>query len=188
MRCRRWRGRGLPGSITDSVKTAPRAGFVLSLTGDGKTLLKGGAGFFYDRVPLNIPAFRYLPGRTVTELNPAGEAVSSTKYSNVISNGLQNSRSEVCNVELNREIASDFLVRVGYQQRNTVHGYFINPVALGSTGSLSLSDRGSDIYKEFQVTALYRVHRSTLNASYVHSRAYGDLNDFNQFSETTLWP
>ena len=144
-------------------------------------MLKGGAGFFYDRVPLNIPAFRYLPGRTVTELDSAGEVVSSTKYSNVISNGLQNPRSEVWNVELNREITSDLLVRVGYQQRNTVHGYFVNPIASGSTGSLSLSDRGSDIYKEFQVTALYRIHHSTLNASYVHSRAYGDLNDFNQF-------
>ncbi len=168
-------------SVTNSVNTAPRAGFVLSLTGDGKTVLKGGAGFFYDRVPLNVPAFRYLPGRTVTDLNSAGEVVSSTKYSNVISNGLQNPRSEVWNVELNREVTSDFLVRVGYQQRNTVHGYFVNPIASGSTGSLSLSDRGSDIYKEFQVTALYRIHHNTLNASYVHSRAYGDLNDFNQF-------
>jgi len=168
-------------SITDSVNMAPRAGFVLSLTGDGKTVLKGGAGFFYDRVPLNVPAFRYLPDRTVTELNPAGEVVSSTKYSNVISNGLQNPRSEVWNVELNREIKNDLLLRVGYQQRNTVHGYFVNPITSGSTGKLSLSDRGSDIYKEFQVTALYRIHGSTLNGSYVHSRAYGDLNDFNQF-------
>src|SRR5262249_30478806 len=31
------------------------------------------------------------------------------------------------------------------------------------------------------ITGLYRIHHSTLNASYVHSRAYGDLNDFNQF-------
>jgi hypothetical protein len=168
-------------SITNSINTAPRVGFVLSLTGDGKTMLKGGAGYFYDRVPLNVPAFRFLPDRTVTELNSAGEVASSTQYSNVISNGLQNPRSEVWNVELDREVTSDFLVRVGYQQRNTVHGYFVNPIASGSTGSLSLSDRGSDIYKEFQVTALYRIHCSTLNASYVHSRAYGDLNDFNQF-------
>jgi outer membrane receptor protein involved in Fe transport len=168
-------------SVTDSVNTSPRAGFVLSLTGDGKTMLKGGAGFFYDRVPLNIPTFPYLPSRTVSELNQAGEVISSTKYLNVITNGLQNPRSEVWNVELNREITSDFLVRAGYQQRNTVHGYFVSPIASGSTGILSLSDRGSDIYKEFQVTALYRIHHSTLNASYVRSRAYGDLNDFNQF-------
>ena len=168
-------------SITNSINMAPRVGFVLSLTGDGKTMIKGGAGYFYDRVPLNIPAFRFLPTRTVTELNPAGEVVSSTQYSNIIPNGLQNPRSEVWNIELDRQVTSDFLVRVGYQQRNTVHGYFVNPIASGSTGSLSLSNRGRNIYKEFQVTALYRIHDSTLNASYVHSRAYGDLNDFDQF-------
>ena len=168
-------------SVTDSANAAPRVGFAYSLTGDGKTVLKGGAGYFYDRVPLNIPSFRFLPDRTVTRLNPAGEVVSSTRYSNIISYDLENPRSEVWNVELNREVTSDFLVRVGYQQRNTVHGYFVNPVTSGPTGNLSLSDRGSDTYKEFQVTGLYRIHGSTLNASYVHSRAYGDLNDFNQF-------
>jgi outer membrane receptor protein involved in Fe transport len=168
-------------SVTGSANAAPRVGFVYSLTGDGKTVLKGGAGYFYDRVPLNIPSFRFLPDRTVTRLNSAGEVVSSTKYLNLISNGLENPRSEVWNLELNREVTSDLLIRVGYQQRHTVHGYFVNPVASGPTGSLSLSNRGSDIYKEFQVTGLYRIHGSTLNASYVHSQAYGDLNDFNQF-------
>jgi hypothetical protein len=163
------------------VNAAPRAGFVASLTRDGRTVLKGGGGFFYDRVPLNLPAFRYLPDRTVNELNPDGEIVRSTEYANVISHGLDNPRSEVWNLELNREVTSNLLVRVGYQQRHTVHGYYVNPEASGSAGNLSLSDRGNDIYKELQVTALYRIHHSTLNASYVHSRAYGDLNDFNQF-------
>ena len=167
-------------SITGAVNAAPRAGFVLSLTRDGKTVLKGGAGYFYDRVPLSIPSFRYLPDRTVSDLSPAGEIASSTEYSNLISGGLENPRSEVWNLELNREITGDFLVRAGYLQRNTVHGYFVSPFGSGPSGSLSLSDRGSDIYKEFQITGVYRIHHSTLNASYVHSRAYGDLNDFNQ--------
>jgi outer membrane receptor protein involved in Fe transport len=171
-------------SVTDSVNPAPRAGFILALTGDGKTLLKGGAGFFYDRVPLNIPAFLYLPERTVSELNPAGGVISSTQYANVISDGLRNPRSEVWNLEVDRQVTSDFLVRVAYQQRNTVHDFYLNPIASGTTGILALSDRGSDFYKEFQVTGRYRVHRSTLNASYVRSRAYGDLNDFNQFFGT----
>lgn len=168
-------------SVTDSVNTAPRAGFVLALTNDGKTLLKGGAGFFYDRVPLDVPAFPFLPSRTVNTLNPLGEVLSSTEYSNVISNGLRNPRSEVWNLEVDRQVTSDFLLRVAYQQRNTVHDFFLDPIAYGATGNLSLSDRGSDFYKEFQITGRYRIHHSTLNASYVRSRAYGDLNDFNQF-------
>jgi hypothetical protein len=168
-------------SVTDSVNPAPRAGFILALTKDNKTVLKGGAGLFYDRVPLNIPAFPALPSRTVSSLNALAEVLSSTEYANVIPNGLRNPRSEVWNLEVDREVTSDFLVRVGYQQRNTVHDFFLNPLANGPMGYLSLSDRGSDIYKEFQVTGRYRIHRNTLNASYVRSRAYGDLNDFNQF-------
>jgi hypothetical protein len=168
-------------SITGSLNAAPRAGFVLSLTGDGKTVIKGGAGFFYDRLPLNVPSFRSLPDRTVTQLNPSGSKIVSTSYENVIPNGLENPRSEIWNIELNREITNDFLVRVGYQQRNTVHNHFVNPIASGSTGRLELNDRGSDFYKELQITGTYRIHHSTFNASYVRSRAYGDLNDFNQF-------
>jgi TonB dependent receptor/Carboxypeptidase regulatory-like domain len=168
-------------SVTDSVNTAPRAGFILALTKDGKTMLKGGAGIFYDRVPLDIPAFPYLPSRTVNALNAARTVLSSTEYTNVISNGLRDPRSEVWNLEVDRQVTSDFLVRVAYQQRNTVREFFLDPIADGPTGNLSLSDRGSDFYKEFQITGRYRIHRSTLNASYVHSRAYGDLNDFNQF-------
>ena len=168
-------------SITDSVSTAPRAGFVLVLTGDDKTLLKGGAGYFYDRVPLDIPAFGYLPDRTVETLGPAGLALTSTAYANVISNRLRNPRSEVWNLEADRQVTSNFLLRVGYQQRNTVREFFINPISSGPTGILSLSNGGSDFYTEFQVTGRYRIHGSTLNASYVRSRAFGDLNDFNQF-------
>jgi carboxypeptidase family protein len=168
-------------SVTDSLNTAPRAGFILALTKDGKTLLKGGAGFFYDRVPLDVPAFPYLPPRTASTLDPLGKVSSSTEYANVITNGLRNPRSEVWNLEVDRQVTRDFLIRLAYQQRNTVREFFLDPIAYGPTGSLSLSDRGSDFYKEFQITGRYRIHSSTLNASYVRSRAYGDLNDFNQF-------
>jgi hypothetical protein len=50
-----------------------------------------------------------------------------------------------------------------------------------SRGILSLSNRGSSFYREFQITGQYKVRGSTLNGSYVRSKAYGDLNDFSQF-------
>src|SRR5712675_1334562 len=143
-------------SITNSVNTAPRAGFVLALTKDGKTLLKGGAGLFYDRVPLNIPAFPHLPTRTIAALNSTGGILGSTEYSNVIPNGLQNPRSEVWNLEVDREVIRNLLIRVGYQQRNTVHGFVLTPNAFGPTGILSLSNRGHDFYREFQITGRYQ--------------------------------
>jgi len=168
-------------STTDSVNAAPRIGFILGLTKDGRTMLKGGAGFFYDRVPLNIPTFTSLPARTVLAFDPAGQILSSTDYANVLSDGLRNPRSEVWNLEIDRQVTNDFLVRVAYQQRHTVHAFFLDPSTSGANGVLALSDRGNDTYRELQVTGRYRIRGSTLNASYVHSRAYGDLNDFNQF-------
>ena len=65
-------------TLTSSTHVAPRAGVLLSLTGDGKTLLKGGAGIFYDRVPLLLPAFPNFPNRTVTLFDRTGEVLSST--------------------------------------------------------------------------------------------------------------
>jgi hypothetical protein len=168
-------------SVTGSINTAPRAGFVLALTSDGKTVLKGGAGLFFDRVPLDIPAFPHLPGRTFVGLNPFGQTLSSTAYVNVISGGLRNPRSEVWNLELDRKILNNLLVRVAYQQRNTMHDFVLTPLTFGPTGLLSLANRGSDFYREFQVTGRYQMGHTTLNASYVRSRAFGDLNDFNQF-------
>jgi hypothetical protein len=154
---------------------------MLALTKDHRTLLKAGAGLFYDRVPLNAPAFPNLPDRTTLSFDAAGDVVSSVPYSNVITGGLRNPRSETWNVEVDRKVVENLLLRVAYQQRNTVDDLVVNPTTLAGNSLLSLASSGRDFYREFQVTGQYRIHRQTLNASYVRSRATGDLNDFNQF-------
>jgi hypothetical protein len=168
-------------TITSSTHAAPRAGYLLTLTKDGKTLLKGGVGLFYDRIPLMVPAFPNLPNRTVTGLGQDGQVVSSVFYQNKINGELQNPHSASWNLELDRQILTGLLLRVAYEQRNTTRDFVVSPVSSGTTGTLDLSNRGSDSYREFQVAARYQVARHVLNASYVRSRAFGDLNDFNQF-------
>lgn len=175
-------------SVTGATHLSPRVGFLLSLTRDSKTILKGGGGIFYDRVPLMIPVFEELPSRTVTILDPSGQQLSSTFYENRITAGLKNPRSTSWNLELDRKISSDLLLRIGYEQRNTAKDFIVNPLAQESSGILSLSNGGSDSYKEFQATARYQVRKSILNASYVRSKAFGDLNDFNQFFGTLAQP
>ncbi len=168
-------------SVTDSTHAAPRAGFTLALTSDRRTLLKAGAGLFYDRVPLNIPVFPRFPDRTVLALNSSGQVVDSATYVNVITGGIRNPKSEAWNVELDRQVLSNLLVRVAYQQRNTVNVFVVTPLTAPNSAQLSLANRGRDFYREFQITGRYQIHRHTLNASYVRSQASGDLNDFNQF-------
>lgn len=166
-------------SITDSVSTAPRAGFAYMLTKDAKTVLKGGGGLFYDRVPLNVASFPLLPDRTVSTLYPARPIWTSETYVNTIQRGLRNPRSVGWNVELDRQIGSALVLKAGFQQRNTARDFVLDPQA--GTGRLLLSNTGRSFYRELQFTGQYKLRRGTLNASYVRSKAFGNLNDFNQF-------
>jgi len=168
-------------SVTSATHSAPRAGLTLALTQDRRTLLKAGGGLFYDRVPLNVPVFPEFPNRTILNFDAAGQVVSSVPYTNVITGGINNPRSAAWNVELDREVADNLLVRVAYQQRNTVDNLSVSPLTTASGSFLSLANRGRDFYREFQITGRYQIHHDTLNASYVRSRATGELNDFNQF-------
>jgi len=168
-------------TITHSTNAAPRAGFLLALTRDGKTLLKGGVGLFYDRVPLMAATFPDLPDRTVTLLGEYANPVSSVSYQNRIDGGLRNPRSTSLSLELDRQLLSNLALRVAYEQRNTSDDFIVSPFSEGTTGVLALSNHGADWYREFQVTGRYRVGDLLLNASYVRSRAFGDLNDLDQF-------
>ena len=173
-------------SITDSVSTAPRAGFAYMLTRDAKTVLKGGIGLFYDRVPLNIASFAFLPDRTVSTLSSAGSTWASQTYVDSIARGLRNPRSVGWNIEMDRQISSALVVKAGFQERNTALDFALDPQA--AVGRLSLSNSGRSFYREFQLTGRYKVRRGTINASYVRSKAFGNLNDFNQFFGNSAVP
>jgi hypothetical protein len=164
-------------TVTGSTHVAPRGSMLLTLTSDGKTLLSGGAGIFYDRIPLMLATFPNLPKRAVSMYDSTGQISSSTAFVNTIVGGLQNPRSTSWNVELERQVTSRFTARAGYEERNTARDFVVSPVTGTESGVISLSNGGSDSYREFQVTGRYQVPRATVNASYVHSRAYGDLNE-----------
>ena len=179
-------------TVTGSIHAAPRAGFLLALTGDGKTLLKGGVGMFYDRVPLIYPIFEQLPYRTVSLLDSNGQASSSISYLNQITGGLHNPQSTAWNVALERQVLEPLTLRVGYEQRNTSKVFVVSPVSEGNIGIIALSNSGRDTYQEFQVAGRYKLPRFLLNGSYVHSRAYGNLNDpslfFGNYPQAVIQP
>ena len=122
--------------------------FSLQLTGDGKTLLKGGVGLFYDRIPLMVPIFPDLPNRTVTVLGqvalhrflPKHESTAASK-TRAAHHGISNSTASFsqacrCGLLMNNAIRPGTLL------------YRLSPQ--GTTGILELSNRGSDSYREFQ--------------------------------------
>ena len=164
-------------TITSSTHVEPRGGVVLSVTPNGKTLLRAGAGIFYDRVPLMLPPFAEFPGRTVTLIGPGDQASSSTAFVNHIVGSLENPRSTTWNVDIERQVTARLAIRAGYENRVTARDFIVSTASESQSGVIALSNGGSDCYREFQVSGRYQFPRATVNGSYVRSRAYGDLND-----------
>ncbi len=179
-------------TVTGSAHVAPRGGVTITLGHDGKTLLKAGAGIFYDRVPLLLPNFERLPERAVTVYDLSGLNPQITTFANRITGSIENPRSTTWTVEFDRQVTNELAVRIAYENRNTARNFIVTSVASGPTGTIALSNGGSDSYREFQIAGRYQVSRATLNASYVHSRAYGDLNDpflfFGNYPQAVIQP
>lgn len=165
-------------SISDTYNFSPRLGMAYMLTDDGRTVLRGGAGFYYDRVNLNVPTFAGIPSRTETRFSPSGEILSISEYRHRVRGEFQNPRSIAWSLQLDREVFRNFFLRTGYQQRTTTRTFLVQPETSAVGNYLTLGNDGRDRYREFEVSTRYRANdRSQLSASYVRSQAVGDLND-----------
>jgi hypothetical protein len=171
-------------SLSDENNFAPRFGFSFLPTKDGHTVIRGGAGLFYDQIQLNVASFTQLQDRIITLFAADGITITSgpTLRLFVLDNSeFEVPRSANWNLEIDREWFKNFNVRVGYQERLSSREFIVNPSpALGNV--LLLSNNGRSSYREFQLTSSYRFRaHSQFVASYVRSKAYGDLNDFNSY-------
>jgi outer membrane receptor protein involved in Fe transport len=175
-------------SLSDEAHVAPRIGLAIAPFQSGLTVIRGGVGYFYDRINLNIPTFTHLPERTVTRFSEAGSMSRRLAYPHILAGPLDNPRSTAWNLEVQKQVIPNLLLRAGYSQRITVRNFFLEPVQAADSGCLMLSNAGRDRYREFDVTARYQIRGHVLNASYVRSGAIGDLNDFNQFFGNTPNP
>jgi len=160
---------------------APRIAFAFLPVTDGRTVLRGGVGLFYDKVDLNVATFPQLQQRVITRFGPDGQQIIGLPVAQqpTLENGVfRTPHSVTCNLEFDREWIKNFFVRVGFQRRHGDREFILDPL----NSSLLLSNGGQSDYREFQVTARYRIRETDeLVASYIHSSASGDLNDFNSF-------
>jgi len=167
-------------SYNGDVNVAPRGSFTASLTEDGRTMLRGGAGLFYTPILLNVAVFDQLQGRTVAQYRADGvtSAGPATTLTNVFGAELRTPRSANVTVELDRELMKNLFVRVSAQQRKTE----FEPILDVTSSSIVLATDGNSRYREGQVTARYQFHgQDQIVGSYTRSSAVGDLNDFNSY-------
>ncbi|HEU4767290.1 MAG TPA: hypothetical protein VFS77_07935, partial [Pyrinomonadaceae bacterium] len=170
-------------TIARENNLAPRLAFAFTPIRDGRTVVRGGIGLFYDRINLNTATFSQLQDRSITSFGLDGRQSSQLQHMVVENGRFLTPRGVTWNIEFDREWVKNLLVRVGYQQRQGTREYILDPLdSQTSDSSLLLSNGGRSRYREFQLTARY-TFRSTgeLNASYVRSKAIGDLNDYNSY-------
>lgn len=165
---------------------APRAGFALLPTGSDRTVVRGGAGLFFDKIPLNVGAFEQFQQFRVTTFNSDGTTIADGPrlYTNTSeAKEVQNPYSVAWNLQVDHEFTPRMLLRVGYEERHTHNDFFLEPVKqTGASGQLLLKNSGRSLYREFQVVARARLQeKRSLYLAYVKSEARGDLNDFNTY-------
>jgi hypothetical protein len=185
--------------IADQQNFAPRAGFAWSpFTGD-KTIIRGGIGLFYDKVPLNIRGFNGYPGRTVTRYATDGlTVVDSRRFTNLLVGpaplvplDFRFSNQDVgfvpenltWNIQLDRVINSWASFRANLIGSRTRNIYVVNPeLAVSGQSAIVLRSSGKANYKALELTARFNLpEKNAINVSYTRSRARGDLNDFNTY-------
>lgn len=172
-------------SFTGDVNVAPRGSVTAAVTADGRTVVRAGAGVFYDPIPLNVASFDQLQERSVTTFADDGVTPDGPArlVPNVVASAIHTPRSVSWNVELDREWIKNVFVRVGYQQRENRFESVLDPSTLsGGEEVLWLRTDGESRYREAQITARYQFHGADqIVGSYTRSSAIGNLNDFNTY-------
>lgn len=178
---------------------SPRAGFAWSPLAGDKTVVRGGFGFFYDKVPLNIRAFNQYPARTVTRYAADGQTVlNQTRYENILVNSpalfpldFSTAKSETGfvpenitgNLQIDQIINSRISLRVNYTHSRTTRLYAVNPETdFFGRNVIVLSPTGRVSYDALELTAKFTLPKSQpFFVSYVRSKARGNLNDFSSY-------
>jgi hypothetical protein len=179
-------------SIGKENNFAPRFGFALLPFKDEKTVVRGGVGLFYDKIPLGIGVFNQYQSLRVTSLLPLVPPfdISRLFINTIENNDYENPYSVAGNIQLDHEFTKRFLLRVGYEERHSRKDFILEPIIRGLNDSqLLLKNNGTSRYREFQILGRFRFQeKRNLYLAYIRSKAEGDLNDFNSYFGNTRNP
>jgi hypothetical protein len=180
-------------AVGELATFSPRLGIVFSPEKSGRTIIRAGVGVFKSRIPLLGADFGSNPARVITLFDAQGNTLANpVTYTSQCATRTRSGLSLVpdCSdldatpynltwrAEFNRQMTSHIAFRVSYLGSSTYKEFVVNPVQTSPTqGMLLLSNRGAARYHELETMVSYRDDRGNqLNASYVRSRAIGDLN------------
>jgi len=186
----------------DNNNFAPRLSFLYLPFKNGRTIIRGGVGLFYDRVSLSLgdfealneepddlttlaraTRFTQLPQRTVTNFASDGVSIldGPRTFRNIVSGRLRDPRSIRWSLQLDHAFTKNLTARIGYLDRSTSNDLLIEP-RVRKFNTLLLHSVGRSQYQELQMLTTYTSnHLGNWTASYTWSRAQGDLNTADNF-------
>jgi carboxypeptidase family protein/TonB-dependent receptor-like protein len=184
--------------VTETFRIAPRAGLAWTPFGNQRTVLRGGYGFFYDRVPLNIYSFEKIPEQVMTTYGPGGVVIGGPRrFANIIDRVAPNDTpfvvrddvkgnfapySGTWTVEVEHPVTKNFRVRANYQASNSYGLMTVTPRVFNGQDALVLGGGGQSRYRQFEVVSkLSWRENQNLVFSYVRSRIRGNLNELNNY-------
>ena len=170
---------------------SPRTAFSLALDTNGRTLLKGGWGLFFDQVFLQVDAFGQFQERIEQDFHgtvaaPAGPPVV---FERRVDGELEAPTSRVWNIEFDQQLGSSVLFRVNYRENRARGRLVVNRVVDGAGAALALSSTGRLTGREFDATIRWTLpDRGSLYLFFSKIRTKGDLNDFGVLYDTLREP
>ena len=164
--------------IGNNNNLAPRVGFALTPGGD-RTVVRGGIGLFYDKIPLNVGSFEQYQSLVVTTIAPILTVIDGPRlFRNTAPEDLENPYSLAWNLQIDHQLTQRLLLRLGYEERSTRRDFVLEPTGT----ALLLQNNGRSRYRELQAVARFRFQEGrNIFLSYVRSQARGNLNDFNTY-------
>ncbi len=166
--------------IGENNNLAPRFGFVFTPAKSERTVVRGGVGLFYDKIPLNVGSFEQYQSLVVTTFAPDGiTPVDGPRLLvNTAPEDLENPYSLAWNLQVDHQLNERLLLRLGYEERSTRKDFVLEP----ALHELLLQNNGRSRYRELQAMARFRFQEGrNIFLSYVRSEARGNLNDFNTY-------
>ncbi|MBZ5557902.1 MAG: TonB-dependent receptor [Acidobacteriia bacterium] len=177
--------------VLDRINLSPRLGTAVLLNESGSAVLRGGWGLFYERTPAVAGAFGTFELETdtrfaadgVTPLGPAARVARLTAP------GLETPRSRTWDVTYEHRLNAQWAFRTGFLQREGRQELIVTPSVTPAGAALTLSSAGASSYRDAEVGVHFTRGSSVdVDASYVRSKAQGDLNALTNFFDTVLTP